>query len=215
MGQRHQIYAKLPSGKVIGIHHQWLYGRTALKLLVNYLQFLRKVETEDRFNASAPRKECYTRSYQATGVLGACYSLIAAEGYFHEICPFDQHEPSDAEVLADPRQGDNNDGITIIDLSHEKPKFCFMSLHGLECAYSKRGEIKDFKPLSAEQYVSAYYPHWRENKDFNRSKNEIIECDYDLKGEIKGLLKSLEGYKTLTLAEVKKIFPKMFTKKGA
>lgn len=51
MGQRHQIYVKLPDiyfneanpnnhkGVVIGIHHQWLWGSRALSLLSQFLVF--------------------------------------------------------------------------------------------------------------------------------------------------------------------------------
>ncbi len=51
MGQRHQVYLRLrkidygdknPNNKpetTIGIHHQWLYGQTALRLLNNLMTF--------------------------------------------------------------------------------------------------------------------------------------------------------------------------------
>ncbi|KAJ3530310.1 hypothetical protein NMY22_g8624 [Coprinellus aureogranulatus] len=53
--------------------------------------------------------------------------------------------------------GDNNDGITIIDVSTPSdPSYCFVSTSGLEAA--KENNVPRCIPLTASQYLRAYYP---------------------------------------------------------
>ena len=56
---------------------------------------------------------------------------------------------------------DNNDGITIIDLTDpESPAYCFVSIYRLEgCEeYGDKSNLPVMTPLSATEYVRAYYP---------------------------------------------------------
>lgn len=213
MGQRHQIYVRLPKrdlGKdnpntrgeiTIGIHHQWLYGRTALKLLKQYLSFIAIDQKENGADS-------FSRHYEATEKLAACYSLIAEEAYYHGVYQFTE---ADSDVLNDPRKGDNNDGITVIDLTKETPTYCFMSLHHIEAEAGEK--CPNLKPLTAEEYVTYYYPHWREGKITERGNDgrNLIDAP-ELTIEIADLIKFFNNYKTTTLARVKSIFPDMFKK---
>jgi hypothetical protein len=53
---------------------------------------------------------------------------------------------------------DNNDGITVIDVTDpESPAYCFVSVYGLGCS-EDTSNIQDMTPLSATQYLRAYYP---------------------------------------------------------
>lgn len=206
MGQRHQIYLRLPAQnygkdnpntcgeKTVGIHHQWLYGKTALKLLKNYLTFMSVADKDDGKNS-------FARKYDAMERLAACYSVIPSEGYFHRV-----HTDLEAEC-DDPRLGDNNDGITIIDISKDEIKYCFMSICGIEAENYKK--CPKFKPLTAEQYVTFYYPEWRSGFARDRDGNRVDAPEH--KAEIIELLDFLKNYKTLSLSRVKKIFPKMFS----
>lgn len=55
----------------------------------------------------------------------------------------------------DPDEIDNNDGITVIDITRpESPTYCFAALWGLETEV----EVPSLVPLSATQYIRAYYP---------------------------------------------------------
>ena len=110
MGQRHQIYLALPPcwlcegtgkmgdmkvahgcngcagkgythGKVAGIHHQWLYGYTAIKQLGRALAFLKKdAEKEGRGTLSSGFDS-------PAEILNGIYSCIPEEGYYHNTCP--------------------------------------------------------------------------------------------------------------------------------
>ncbi len=201
MGQRHQIYVKLPAtnygkgncnnrpSRVIGLHHQWLFGQTALISLARVMSFL---------GAKENAKYCSLRgrgSYEAIEILSALYSIDAATGYYHRV-----HDISTEDSCQDPRLGDNNDGITIIDLSKDTVKYCFMRLDGLGRGDAADG-IPNLKPLSAKKYLAAYYPDFETNSDpenleFNAKNRELVA--------------GFENQKLLTLSEVKKIFPKMF-----
>lgn len=55
----------------------------------------------------------------------------------------------------DPIGADNNDGITIVDITDPyNMKYCFMNIDHLEGEY----DPPVFVPLSAKDYVQAYYP---------------------------------------------------------
>ena len=59
-------------------------------------------------------------------------------------------------------EGDNNNGITIIDITNLKtPRYCFMDFYGMESMY----EVDLMTPLSAKSYLWAYY-------DKNDQKNQ-------------------------------------------
>lgn len=211
MGQRHQIYVRLPKvdygksnpntrgEKTIGIHHQWLYGKTALKLLKQYLEFNAIKDAEDK------KFDSFTRNYDQLEKLAACYSLLAAEGYYHGVYQFT--EENDKDCLADPRLGDNNDGITVIDLSKPEIEYCFMSIGHIEATNGENCRV--LKPLSAIEYVTYYYPHWQKGLVQSRSDDKLEPCP-ELQAEISALAEFFKGYKVLSLARVKKIFPKMF-----
>ncbi len=149
MGQRHQIYVVLPNnhpdrqkGKgIIGIHHQWLYGHTAVRLAERLLKFVLVAKGEYNPWCSAIRR--------AEDMLSACYSCDPDEGYYHDVHILEHGEPQD------PRKGDNNDGITVFDLRRLTGKrgsirYCFSS-------FGHNG-LPELTPLSAREYVRAYYP---------------------------------------------------------
>ena len=163
MGERHQIYVKLPAkhyndlatstgvksnpnnrpARTIGIHHQWLYGKTAILHLAQFVKFYKAGDEYSPFKGSIDDKT-------PVEVLNTIYSFYAEEGYWHRTCTLEDGE------CDDPMRGDNNCGITIVDLEEVGSfKYCFMSLDGLEVA---EYEPPTFTPLTAKQYLDAYYP---------------------------------------------------------
>ena len=214
MGQRHQIYVRVKEGDkkvVYGFHHQWLYGKTALKSLLRVLTFS---EGEGNYNALRDF------SYQPTSdVIKSILSTDWTCGYYHMVHPFQsdrfntmdsQEEEWGQSCIKDPREGDNNDGITIIDFTGKTPAYCFMSLLGLECDTSQLDKIEDLTPLSAEKYLTAYYPNFKSElyPDF-----ETIDQEREHREECIDLVGALDGYKILTLKQIQSIFPKMYADK--
>ena len=69
---------------------------------------------------------------------------------------------------------DNNDGLTIIDVTDpSSPAYCFVSVHGLEAAEA----VDDLAPLTAETYVTAYYPVPSEHNLASMKKEERTSHD--------------------------------------
>lgn len=193
MGQRHQIYGVFKftdlSGKEtvtrVALHHQWLYGRQALHLLANVLEFDKKAKRH------SPFRDGMDNELEA---LTALYSMDAKGGYFHTV--------HDLNGSVNPLHGDNNDGITIIDFTEKEPRYCFMSLpdngHG--------DRLEKMVPLSAADYIRAYY---FEGCYFYEKCPDAIK---KIEKEIERLLKRLQPYNVMTLSKVKELFPAMFLK---
>ncbi|KAF5324429.1 hypothetical protein D9611_004055 [Ephemerocybe angulata] len=181
MGQRHQIYiiARPPlkaGGKpgeyrcIAAFHHQWYYGKLPLKG-TNRLKHLARreanaalIENEvqsfySRFDPKERDESCpcpYT-----THLAKIAFDLSPSE--------LDDHVNTSRvsnifQGRAEPCYGDNNDGITVVDVSTPtKPRYCFASLdHGLE------GENADdcppLTPLTAQQYLRFYYAEPEEHE---------------------------------------------------
>lgn len=152
MGMRHQIYVVLPKShpsvakgqRIVGIHHQWLYGHTAARMAARFLQFV--------LAAKKGIDHPFCSGYRSvTDILAAIYSCDPEEGYYHDVHVLDHGEPED------PRRGDNNDGITVFDLRRLKGKrgrigYCFVSF------FDGYKDLPALRPLSARQYVRGYYP---------------------------------------------------------
>jgi hypothetical protein len=226
MGQRHQIYLKLPARfyyegncnnrpeTVIGIHHQWLYGQKAIKLCSNAMKFIKNQDEYGPLTKTSGVSD-------AMEALSSIYSLDIESGYYHQTHPLWAYK-DDREVIGevgaeckDPRKGDNNDGITIIDLTGEKPKYCFMSICHLECAEETREYVKNFIPMSAHDYVKAYYPKYEKEtkvkvKGHDGKTKEVDNTEFH--AESKKIVEFMAQFEVLTLREVKKIFPAMFKK---
>lgn len=208
MGQRHQVYLRLPKvyynprncnnkpATTIGLHHQWLYGQTALILLNNFMMFWEN--TKD--NKYSPLVKWDESEVQT--ILNSLYSVDHTRGYYHRV------HVLNAECCSDPRLGDNNDGITIIDLTDEKPRYSFMAICGLEG--ENRAAVKDFTPLSAHEYVSSYYPHYQTKTTTTGDRGNVVDKT-KFHAETKELVKTLSKYQVLTIEQVRNMFPQMFT----
>lgn len=205
MGQRHQVYLKLPevyynennpnnTSQVIGIHHQWLFGQRAVLQLLQCLKF---IESQDEYGPFVGR-----RYYDTEEALGALYSVNAQDGYFHITHPITKDLEENGN---DPGQFDNNDGITIIDVSGKTVKYCFMSLHHLEGEAADK--VENLVPLNAHEYLHAYYPKYKTAKGKKKQ-------DKDFYNKSRQAIENLKSFEVLTLKEVKEIFPSLYGIKG-
>lgn len=212
MGQRHQIYLRLPAyfynegnvnnkpERTIGLHHQWLFGRTALLLLNQFLLYAEMATANDRGFGCEDRPP-FWQNNNAAATLAAAYSFHAGTGYSHGVC-------SDMEQESlNPLKGDNNNGITVIDLCGEKPRYCFMSLHHLECLDTDK-EPKPFEPINAFQWLTLHYSQWEKSKARGRNGFETVP---GLADQCNALLVDLHarGAEVLTRERVMEIFPAM------
>ncbi|KAL8705557.1 MAG: hypothetical protein Q9201_001335 [Fulgogasparrea decipioides] len=203
MGQRHQLFviAKINGRyrQLCVIHHQWLYGHTALRRCLDTLktfqhpanrlsiqqELIAASEKDDRFwllsedeDEGEEKNGHVPFPFIATClIMGASFNV---NGYYHGI-------------LIEPfymsfNGGDNNNGITIFDITDlDNVRYCFVDFEGME---SKR-EVELMTPLSAQTYLEAYY--------------ELDESD-DKAGLIP-LVESFQGRSLVSVGALKSTWP--------
>ena len=179
MGQRHQIYIRYKHNsklETIGFHHQWIWGYAACRQLARVIQFYEA--------AVAYANRDYMPMAQA---FEAVYSVDIESGYYSKI-----HRLESCDY---PENEDNNNGITVIDLTGERPRYAFASFVGLECLdASKENSYKNWTPISAHEYLTLHYPNY-----------ETPERPFDHQCQtIAGYLRNFE---TINIGQLNKIFP--------
>jgi hypothetical protein len=209
MGQRHQVYLRTKEkfynpnnrnnkdAKTVAIHHQWLYGHTAIRLLRNFLEY-----------ASKDLASNYSRLDDheiALEILKHAYSFDASAGYYHSV-----HDITE-ETANNPRNGDNNNGITIIDYEDGKLKYCFLSIGYLECmdktVCAPDETPDDDKPLSYKNFEPIDVKHWMNlhyGVDWHKGD---ADCD-----EIQRMIDSVSNFEVLSVKRLSEIFPDMVSK---
>ncbi|KZV67714.1 hypothetical protein PENSPDRAFT_611006 [Peniophora sp. CONT] len=164
MGQRHQIFvlARVRSkGEATGhrrcvaaYHHQWCYGRIALQCLSRFLRLASQPENfamirRDIANVQGDWGEVPAEDIR--GIYVPCpfiaYLLQLAWNVNLDDVPVYVAGVSFSNAVLDARMqssgGDNNDGITVIDVTGPNVSYCFNNICG--------------PPLTAERYVRKYY----------------------------------------------------------
>lgn len=184
MGQRHQTFIIVgnededKSFNVLPYHNQWLYGKSALYNASKVLSLSDSIKHSNNsyFNKTPldfkvdfwKHEQNVTHNYEAIrgnfGLLGFSY--------------IGDPEPTDRVDF-----GDNNDGITIIDTINLT--YCFMAIEAREALKYK----PLFTPLSAEEYLTAYYP-----------KNEWGDDN-------EALINSFNDYSIMEIKELSLFFP--------
>ena len=208
MGQRHQVFIHVENRNItskedklifgtkktvtLAYHNQWLYGRSALFECAKVLAFANM--KDDIYHAldAYNTKELAENIKMVLRVNQQYHGGSKGVG-FHYYSFLNTEYPSMGDCID---REDNNDGVTIIDTINKK--YCFMAFCGLECDENARDTIKDYVPLSAEDYVLAYYPDKKANwhtppTDLSEIINEAID--------------GLSSYQVLTMDELRVMFP--------
>lgn len=212
---------------IVAYHNQWLYGRSALLNCLNLLlfgsQFSKEEKTSDKGFAGydcpfAPKgmEQKFNTMELITNAIGFIMNFrakntdwlsagIGGSWYIGK---------SDEGINFDFTRGDNNDGITIVDLVENK--YCFMNINGNYTdeglAYSA-SDLPSLKPVGAADYVKAYYgetvetinPYYLENAK-DKTPKQIIAGIVKVN---KKALKGFENFEVLTEAELKVMFSEM------
>lgn len=194
MGQRHQIYIRLPkinfgesnrnnrNAKTIGFHHQWLYGATALEVLDNFLSIYDK-HIQDKYACLSERGDHGIAETLIEHVL----SVLPNSGSYERL-----HKLTGTSEVNNPHYGDNNDGITIIDI--EKPR-------DVRYAFASLGYTEGRLPLpeglySAREYLSSYYCESEWENVSGRNQKDIHQ-----------VLRRLDTVHLIDKERLKEIFP--------
>lgn len=219
MGQRHQVYVAFkdysgdwvntPKVTIIGIHHQWLYGRNAATQANRMMQLVENNRSIKSYAMDGYCNPFYTKE-RAMETLKAIYSMIPELGYFHDVYPLENGE------CENPLLGDNNEGITIFDFTDfSSPKYCMMGINErpFEIEVFKNSDPVRLFPYASWEYAQFYYPenpnaYWIQNAKNKRQINQV-------RAEIRKIDKTAKKFKLLTVQRVKELFPAMFAKQTA
>ncbi|KAJ7638714.1 hypothetical protein FB45DRAFT_1023481 [Roridomyces roridus] len=218
MGQRHQIFivARVATRdsaaryRCVGAyHHQWCYGRLPLKAARRFITLIKQKDNaaivKDELRAmqvqdSEAQVPCpYSTFLMATA---CCVDLQPPEYYGHGV----SFSNSVLDAGMGSADGDNNDGITIFDITDStNPSYCFVSVFGLEAVEAR---VQGRVPLSAEQYARAYYPLPKEGMAYNDEKDaeraKIIEED------VQKTIDSLREERLMTLDVLAEAWPEEY-----
>jgi hypothetical protein len=190
MGQRHQyviVYDECFYNAGNGnnrperaevIHHQWLYGRSAIASLERALMLIKNSWDGEGTDYLFGRTKDGSCLGDGTDAIAAAISVDPAEGYYHHVSQWVANETRGAVPIKEanpayfnadgkyipphvlhPDHFDNNDGITLIRFKRgEKlPGYCFITPNHLEGAHWPKPELPEFGPWSALQYLDFYY----------------------------------------------------------
>ncbi len=203
MSQRHQIYVRLPKmggqpERTIGIHHNWLMGAGAVKMLSNYLNFVKNAPPRN------PAKEA-----TALEVLKATYSMDVSSGHYFAV------DDVTADSIIDPRKASNNNGITVIDLRGETPKYAFLAYRKLECDdknfpnrvrhpndpdFGQEVSYAFYSPIDVTQWVELHFGKaWMDNLRKNTTELE----------NMKRYVNTIKEYVCMDVYDLASIFPNM------
>lgn len=240
MGQRHQIFLKVKNPihatnnymssddkkkaknifgedgfTVIALHHQWLYGRSAIVNIKNVLDYTNQQTINNYTN---PFSEDY-RMESLNGYISDVMALLQTQSnplhprgiglekmhFLNLECLDDDGKYSSRwDMRKDFAMGDNNDGITIIDTIEQK--YCLMNIFShtnnpsdddYDTTYTGVYNLPPMIPVDATTYAKAYYPDSSDNEGNN------VVCSM------------LKDYGILTMEEIKVIFPEKFKEKVA
>lgn len=209
---------------ILAYHNQWLYGRSALANCIRLLNFGKQFTKEEK--TSDKGFGCYQSPICPKGIeanFQTTKELVEAIGFIMNYnavkTPFTDAGIGNSYYIGkldeginfDFTLGDNNDGITIIDVVENK--YCFMNIYDQEKkSYSVR-DLKQNIPYHAKDYVRAYYgetkssinPYYIEKKTDKQIANVLSSnIRYNAK-----CIKPFEKFEVLSIEEVKSMFPEM------
>lgn len=224
MGQRHQIiviYPKMflnegnPNNKeqrAEVIHHQWLYGHSALMALDRVLRLVRNSWDGQGTDYLFGRSDNGYTSGSGTKAIAATISVDPNEGYYHNTSIWTAADWNGMESrfkgdvgYADPREldpemFDNNDGITVIEFRSGEmlPRVCYITPGHLEGEHYMAQELTDRGPWTAREYLEFYY-----------SKEQQAKWSPELRTGMEEIIARIEtNSKYMSASEVKELLPK-------
>ena len=151
---------------VLAYHHQWLYGRSAPLACLNVLDFLDM--TNDEHSDTNPFSLKYGKYYRGIAPKERVKIITSVMAIFNDrqLLPYTRNSGierfsflnyDEPDMRVNFTNGDNNDGIFIIDAKTKK--YCFMNIYKQD---KKRSHsvlsLPQLTPCSAMDYIEAYYP---------------------------------------------------------
>ena len=209
---------------IIAYHNQWLYGRSALQNAIALLNFGAQFTKEQKTTTKG--WNAYDCPFTPNG-MGSKFDtpekITTAIGFIMNYRPVKTPYldagiggswyigKTDEGINFDFTRGDNNDGITIIDLIENK--YCFMNIYEQRIDSHSASQLPMLKPVKADDYVRAYYGETEETiNDYyikDKTPKQIAEILADnVKHNVKCIL-PFKKFGVLTLDEIGAMFDKM------
>lgn len=215
---------------ILTYHNQWLYGRSALQNAINLLQFGSQFNRDEKTTDKgwsgydtplSPKgiENKFNTLEKLTEVIGFVMNFRAVKTDWLEAgFGGSWYIGNEGEgINFDFTRGDNNDGITIIDLVENK--YCFMN--PFDQRTGKLGhsasDLPKMKPVSAKDYVMAYYgetvdtlnPYYIK-QGAGAEKPQTPQQVVDRQIEVNKKAYELFGrFEVLTMGEIRKMFGRM------
>lgn len=217
---------------ILPFHNQWLYGRSALLSCLNVLKHSSAIDVKDKMGKGAFGS--YTSPFSINGINSRFEDpdkFVAAiefiMNYIPEATGFNQPGfmgswflgKDEPEMRDDFTMGDNNDGITIIDVLTNK--YCFMNIYDYkkdngELCHSAT-DLPYLVPVSAHDYVRAYYgeslktvnPYYIREEHLNSKGTTAKRVVAEFKNDNMKLVRQLAKFEVLNSGDIIKLFPKL------
>ncbi|ETW84443.1 hypothetical protein HETIRDRAFT_416134 [Heterobasidion irregulare TC 32-1] len=222
MGQRHQVFVVaqvIPKGTpadshsqgyqcIVALHHQWCYGRLPLLATRRFLTLLRVPENAEIVRWELNEIRANWESLDDNENLCPYIASLLVSCWSASLEPHKTYATGTSCHLLSPfmgsGDGDNNDGITIIDITDcQSPAYCFVSVGSME----SRVRVPSWRPLTAERYCRAYYP---------RPDPEILDQDDEarrLEENVVSIIASLDNETVLDYSVLVDTWPTEYRKK--
>jgi len=224
---------------ILAYHHQWLYGRSALHTALGLLQFGKQFTKDVKTNEKGyDGYDGYDCPFSPKGMgrnFGTKDKIVNAIQFILNFRPKETTAlnagfgsawyigKEDEGINFDYTVGDNNDGITIIDLVENK--YCFMNIYEQD-KEATHGiyTLPELKPVAAKDYVAAYYgetiattnPYYFGDHDRSKITMPIDKQQKYVDKQIKLNRKAAKGFdkfEVLTKREIDAMFKRMKEKK--
>ena len=215
---------------ILPYHNQWLFGRSALQVCLNLLkhaaQFTHEEKTSTKpwganHTALAPNgmKYDFANPDKLTAAIAFILNYLPVKTEFNKAGMLNSWYlgKEDPTMREDFRMGDNNDGITIIDVVENK--YCFMNInepsYGIGEHSNSASDLPYLFPSSAHDYVRCYYgetPYTISRYKLDNAKENGVTPQAlakDFRNGNKKLVRQFAKFGVLTLDEVMAMFPKV------
>ncbi|KAF9555370.1 hypothetical protein CPC08DRAFT_753139 [Agrocybe pediades] len=209
MGQRHQAFVIARQGQryrcIAALHHQWCYGRGPLRAAAQFLSLVQQPQNAWIIHKELDEHTASSLDHDDDIAIPCPFTNYLLSLAFSVNLEPDQESVS-SRVSAYPvdygsTTGDNNDGITVLDISDPfSPSYCFVSIYGLEAV----ADVPELVPLSAETYVRAYYP---EEEEPSSEENEEASESALVENLVQAAIRSLDPYPVISLQTLHTTWP--------
>ncbi|KAH7175216.1 hypothetical protein EDB81DRAFT_705061 [Dactylonectria macrodidyma] len=193
MGQRHQLFVIARVGKhyysLAAIHHQWLYGVSALRSCRRLLRIFsdpsNRITLKHELDLAVgffqdqgppPSKPPMYKDPETTACPFPFITTCLAVGAAYDLEMGQVHTIHELAFDTGFNQGDNNDGITVLDITDlTDVRYCFVTLfgHNDDIDLEHDQAPRENTPLTGREYLRGYYS---DSHDIILNSASIIEA---------------------------------------